>query len=90
MSNLGYVDLFAVEYLGLQLHRLVVNLLLGSWTFVVYLGLWHDFVFFEPACTATESEVEGRTCSSFKEKVEVVQICLKKYHTANCLNLFLI
>ena len=53
--------------------------------------LWHDFVFFfELACVATESEVEGRTRSSFKEKVEVVQICLKKYHTADCLNLFLI
>ena len=56
MSNLGPVDPFAVEYLGLWLHRLVVNLLLGSWAFVVYLGLWHDFVFFEPACAATEKE----------------------------------
>ena len=68
MSNLEHVDLIAVEYLGLQLHRVVVNTLLGSWAFVVYLGLWHDFVFFEPACVATESEVEGRTHSSFKEK----------------------
>ena len=46
--------------------------------FCGYLGLWHDFVFFEPACVATESEIEGRTCSSFKEKVEVFQICMKK------------
>ena len=79
-----------MEYLGLRLHQVVVNTLLGSWAFVVYLGLWHDFVFFELACAATESEVEGRTRSSFKEKVEVVQICLKKCHTADCLNLFLI
>ena len=78
MSNLGHVDLFAVDFLGLRLHQVVVNLLLGSWAFVVYLGLWHDFVVFEPACAATESEIEGRTHSSFKKKVEVVQICLKK------------
>ena len=90
MSNLGHVDLFAVEYLGLRLHRLFMNLLLGSWAFVVYLGLLHDFVFSVPAGAATASEVEGRTRSSFKEKVEVVQICLKKCRTANCLNLFLI
>ena len=36
--NLGHVDLIAVEYLRLRLHRVVVNLLLGSWAFVVYLG----------------------------------------------------
>ena len=39
MSNLEHVDLISVEYLGLQLHRVVVNTLLGSWAFVVYLGL---------------------------------------------------
>ena len=37
-------------------------------------GLWHDFVFFEPACAAIESEIEVRTHSSFKDKVEVVQM----------------
>ena len=38
MSNLGHVDLFAVEYLGLRLHRLVMNLLLRSWDVQSVLG----------------------------------------------------
>ena len=45
--------------------------------FVGVVGMCHDFLFFEPAFAAQESEIEGRTRSSFKEKVEVVRNFIK-------------
>ena len=52
LQNLGFVGYLVRACTVLWLHRLVVNYLLscGCWAFLV--GLWHNFLYFEPACAA--------------------------------------
>ena len=50
--------------------------LVGRWLRIV-IGVWHNFSFFEPAYAAWRVWDRRRTCSSFKEKVEVFRNFLK-------------
>ena len=52
VPNLGCVGYVVKACIVLRLHRLVFNCLLSCGHLVALVGLWHNFLYLEPACAA--------------------------------------
>ena len=76
VPNLGCVGYVVKACIVLWLHRLSLNAYWVMGILVALVGLWHNFCILSWFVQLKECKIEGRTHSSFKKIVEVVQICL--------------
>ena len=77
VPNLGCVGYVVKVCVVLRLRWLSLTAYWVVGILVALVGLWHNFCILSWLVWLKECKIEGRTRSSFKKIVEVVQICLK-------------